>query len=543
MTSLGILGTFSGIVVGLMAFDPSHIDDSISLLLAGLKTAFLTSLVGMCATIVFKVISPFLQKKDIQPIGIGPVEIYAVMSKQLTTMNMLAEAIGGNEDSSLASQIRLIRIDMNDANKLLNAEMMTLNAHNDHMATSLVEMQTAHGKFSDRLWVNMAEFGEMLSKSATEQVINALKEVILDFNNKLSEQFGDNFKRLDQSVKKLLDWQDNYRQQLEDMAHKYQQGVDAITLTEKAVVTISERAEAIPITMEKLHVVMELGQGQVQELEQRLNAFKDLRDKAIDAMPQIKQQLDDTMSIIGNSVIAASSHYQTLLVESTEMMGTFTEGHRVANTEFTRVTTAQLHSMNETATNMGSILMSSSEDIRNNMRVANENILNIATEIGVQSDTIAEQLRLTVTEVNEQVSDLATTLKDKSTQTAEILVKSNQALIENTGKVQQEVIDNINALQHRLGNVLEDVFQAQVREVKRTFESLENQVQESVALTGKGVEKQVHILDKQMQEEVNRVVNEMGQGLATVTQQFTRDYTQLTQEMAKVLNSVNRVPD
>ena len=40
ITSLGILGTFIGIVAGLMDFDPQNIDGSIPSLLEGLKTAF-----------------------------------------------------------------------------------------------------------------------------------------------------------------------------------------------------------------------------------------------------------------------------------------------------------------------------------------------------------------------------------------------------------------------------------------------------------------------------------------------------------------------
>ena len=42
LTSLGILGTFVGIVVGLIGFDVNAIDASIGTLLAGLKTAFIT---------------------------------------------------------------------------------------------------------------------------------------------------------------------------------------------------------------------------------------------------------------------------------------------------------------------------------------------------------------------------------------------------------------------------------------------------------------------------------------------------------------------
>ncbi len=54
LTSLGILGTFVGIVIGLLDFDTANIDASISNLLEGLKTAFITSLAGMSASIAFK---------------------------------------------------------------------------------------------------------------------------------------------------------------------------------------------------------------------------------------------------------------------------------------------------------------------------------------------------------------------------------------------------------------------------------------------------------------------------------------------------------
>ena len=54
MTSLGIIGTFLGIVIGLIGFDVNQIDASIPMLLEGLKTAFLTSVVGMICAVIFK---------------------------------------------------------------------------------------------------------------------------------------------------------------------------------------------------------------------------------------------------------------------------------------------------------------------------------------------------------------------------------------------------------------------------------------------------------------------------------------------------------
>lgn len=57
LTSIGILGTFCGIVAGLLGFDVNSIDTSIDMLLAGMKTAFTTSLVGMGLSILYKLSS------------------------------------------------------------------------------------------------------------------------------------------------------------------------------------------------------------------------------------------------------------------------------------------------------------------------------------------------------------------------------------------------------------------------------------------------------------------------------------------------------
>lgn len=66
-----------------------------------------------------------------------------------------------------------------------------------------------------------------MAKGATEQIIDALRQVIIDFNENLTEQFGENFKALDASVKKLVEWQGNYKTQVEQMSEQYQQCVES----------------------------------------------------------------------------------------------------------------------------------------------------------------------------------------------------------------------------------------------------------------------------------------------------------------------------
>ncbi|NUW71941.1 hypothetical protein HOP38_05410 [Vibrio mediterranei] len=535
LTSLGILGTFAGIVVGLMDFDPKNIDGSIESLLSGLKTAFLTSLVGMAGSIVYKAILGVLPKREESvEKSVGPDEIYTVMSQQLEASNKqlessseLLSAIRGDSDSSLTSQIKNLRTDVTDGNRQLNSHLENFSQSNE--------------KFRAELWVKMDEFGELLSKSATEQVINALKEVIVEFNDKLTEQFGENFKRLDESVKKLVDWQENYKLQLEDMANKYQLGVDAISSTEKSVASINERAESIPQTMEKLHHVMELGHGQVTELEHRLEAFKDLRDKAVEAMPQIREQMDSTMAVIGDSVKAASTHYESMLVESQKIIDNFsTTANQSVETMRTNLEEGAVKVSSELETRaveIGGRLAEASNDITDNVTSASGALQNSASYLTDNSDRIKEQLEDAITELNSQLRVLVADIKDDAKETGSVLKSANQELLSSTREIQTETTQAITKLHDRLETTLEDVFQIQAQAVKRTFDSLEDQIVDSVGKTGNAVEKQVEVLDIQMQQEINRTMNEMGEALATITQQFTRDYQKLVREMSNVVNA------
>ena len=65
VSTLGVLGTFYGITVGLLAFDTGDLDKSIPGLLDGLKTAFFTSLAGMVFSMILSgIIGHKQDKKD-----------------------------------------------------------------------------------------------------------------------------------------------------------------------------------------------------------------------------------------------------------------------------------------------------------------------------------------------------------------------------------------------------------------------------------------------------------------------------------------------
>ncbi|NOQ29767.1 MAG: hypothetical protein GQ570_01460 [Helicobacteraceae bacterium] len=64
IVSLGVLGTFVGIFIGLQAFNPDDIIDSVNDILVGLKIAFFTSIVGMSVSTFLSLVQKFQHKDE-----------------------------------------------------------------------------------------------------------------------------------------------------------------------------------------------------------------------------------------------------------------------------------------------------------------------------------------------------------------------------------------------------------------------------------------------------------------------------------------------
>ena len=63
IVSLGVLGTFIGILIGLVNFDTHNIEQSLPYFLSGLKTAFITSAVGMFCSVIIAILKPISSRK------------------------------------------------------------------------------------------------------------------------------------------------------------------------------------------------------------------------------------------------------------------------------------------------------------------------------------------------------------------------------------------------------------------------------------------------------------------------------------------------
>ncbi|PJE79517.1 Chromosome partition protein Smc [invertebrate metagenome] len=605
LTSLGILGTFMGIVAGLLSFDTAHIDQSISPLLEGLKTAFITSLAGMLSSIIYKLlVATGIFSRKTQDNGpstddVTAADLYSVMQEQqqgiarlckticnndtdisqlYKTLEQQAEgienlqkAIGGNNDSSLVGQFKLMRSDMNDNNRSQDKHQQqlseTLSAIGNTLSsthTVTQSQQEAFKGFEASLWIKLQDFADMLSKSATEQVIEALKSVIEDFNNNLTEQFGENFKQLNLAVHELVDWQNNYKQQLAEMKGQYDHSVKAISQTESSVAHISEKTQAIPEAMDSLTKVMEVNQQQINELSQHLDAFKGIRDKAVDALPEIRQQIDATV----NGAKQASEEMAKGVQESTSNLKTtinssannYRETVEKARSSLDEAATVTASASTEVKKQLTTALTEMDLNLKNLIETLLNNSKTLNTQYAETGKTLVDGLEKNGKTVNQNIADAGTQMvkslekgsKDIGTaykKAGEQLVadirsggeafnegykQASSLLMKETDKTSQTFQQSVKDMQSSLSKAIKDQTIHQANEMDKMLARLDKTLEKIFTDSTQSMDKKIKTIDQTMETEIDNVMKSMGGALTSISGQFTKDYTQLTQQMQKV---------
>jgi len=531
LTSFGIFGTFSGIVTGLLGFDTTNIDGSIEGLLFGLKTAFITSLFGIFASILFKILqaSGVFSKRVAHnlPETATVEDMLAAIHLQNETLKKLVNVVGEESDGSLLGQIKLLRSDSNDSLKLLQNNQKEAVDIIKGIQALLNSQDDKFQQFSDKLWLKMQDFADMMANSATDAVIEALKQVISDFNNNLTEQFGDNFKQLNEAVTALIVWQENYKIQLSEMMEQYKQGVLSISATEASVLAISTEAKAIPQTMNQLKAIIEVNQNQLSQLESHLEAFKEMRDRAVEAVPEIRNQIDQTVKDVSDSVESASRHYQVLLTESDKYIK-----------KHVKVSSGLLEKfVNNTKEGMDTIglkIEESATTFTDKVHRTNEGLQETANHVVSQADVIKNHLKDTADDLNQHVKEMLHNIIENSRTITNTFSEANKNLAKDTSSARDSVFTSIEDMQKKLESSLDSVFAAQTQQMHKTFSSIENELQAQVGKTGEAVEKQLGMIDQSMQQEINRVMNEMGKALAQIANQFVNDYSELVSRMDSI---------
>lgn len=294
LATLGVLGTFTGILIGLLDFDVARIDESVPDLLAGLKIAFTTSIVGIAASVLFRVL---------RTLGPGPARASGTTPEDI--FEALREIRDGSREASERSGEQLAQI--------RNA----ISSDGDgSLLTQVQKLRTTVQDGQNELAKEFREFAEHMVENNQKAIIEALEQVIRDFNANLTTQFGENFKQLNQAVAALVLWQDNYREHVEALERRLERAIESMEAAETALRGVRDHAERIPAAIEPLEPTLKGMLNQTRALDAHLDALARLRDQAIEAFPVIEGNLNRITGEMSRTVEDALARSRSALDQS-----------------------------------------------------------------------------------------------------------------------------------------------------------------------------------------------------------------------------------
>ena len=167
---------------------------------------------------------------------------------------------------------------------------------------------------------------ESITELATKELISSLTKVIDQFNTQLSTQFGDNFKQLNEAVGKTVEWQSQYRQDMDKLAEEFQIAAKSIDDSRDSLEniadsssTIADKSGSIVTSATKLEPIL-------HTLNDQLGAFSNLSEKANGAFPIIEKGLENLTTNFSDAVQTAITDSQA---QSDKLAKQYTEFQKV----------------------------------------------------------------------------------------------------------------------------------------------------------------------------------------------------------------------
>lgn len=295
LTTLGIFATFFAIALGLLRFDSVNIQESVPALLDSMKTAFWASVFGVGGALTFN-FRRLIEKTDY----VDESDINQELLKELKGLRV--------ENNQNVKELTKAKIDESELNQEFLREVKELRVENNHNLKELTKAQ------NDAL--------DKISKSSSEELIKALQEVIKDFNAKINEQFGENFKQLNDAVSKLLIWQEQYKgyidistKSLTTLTQNVKTFIDqfGIVVENSSVITSNSEtfinnaqsfkdiAEHLDVTLDNLNLQRLAIQSQIENLSK-------LVSKASNDLPKINDQILGIADTMQNSATNFNNH-------------------------------------------------------------------------------------------------------------------------------------------------------------------------------------------------------------------------------------------
>ncbi|MEX3930064.1 hypothetical protein AB4Y36_39760 [Paraburkholderia sp. BR10936] len=306
LTTVGILGCFFSIALALLNFDATNVSDSVPHLLEGVKTAFWASVSGVLGSLILRY-RHYTHKDPIPQTEGAPKS--ATLDDVVAATQALQRSLSGSEEGSLLTQLKLMRQEQGD---------------------ELRSLRTSFDTFAQRM-----------SEDGSKALIEALKEVIRDFNTKISEQFGENFRHLNVAVEKLVVWQQQYKEELDKLQTLQKESAEDLRNASAGLGVFIDRAGGFAATAAALETTLRGLAQQHQQIDQSQRSMAEVLLQMKDVTPQFSRKVDEMTESMKQGVAKVQSDVSDVVknlgtqmqASSSEMKQLLTDTLRKSQTE------------------------------------------------------------------------------------------------------------------------------------------------------------------------------------------------------------------
>jgi hypothetical protein len=255
LTSIGIFGTFLGVALGLWHFDTADIQGSVPRLMDGLKTAFWTSIAGLFAALTLKI------RAAVEQAG-----------------------------RRAASQHRAATID--DLDLSLQALVKQLHDGSEQsLRSELVKQHQSSQRRFDQLVDVLTNYQQKMADANAKALVEAIRAVMNEFNTKINEQYGENFRQLNESVVAMLEWQQTYRTQLDDLISEQERSSNLMKEASNSFEYMVRNANAFNGISESLQELLTGLETQRMNIHSQLGSLADMVNNAAEGLPKLEERL------------------------------------------------------------------------------------------------------------------------------------------------------------------------------------------------------------------------------------------------------------
>lgn len=350
LVGLGLLGTFLGLTLGIKGFDSSNterINESIQGLLAGMGTAFLTSLLGMTFSILFTAADKALRHrlyKDVKEITDKLDSEYYIDDLVLANINQ--QNIVNQLYKALKNDLQQQALEI--ANKLTytNAEGQNVAIGNAirEILTENTKQSKALMSFSTDLAMELNQgFDETLSRQMQQKIVPLMESVdattkaVVEHIDKMADTVSSPASDMMQNVV------DELKQSMQSLLNEFSTGLSGSATSElenlaMQLGTATQAMADFPKNMENISATLQVT---IEEVKHAISEISNTSANANStAMQQMQEQITYATGAISNAItevkevmsgISQSSQEQSnqmvsKLADAAEKMGSFLTG-------------------------------------------------------------------------------------------------------------------------------------------------------------------------------------------------------------------------